>query len=1202
MKRRILVFILFSLIGCGVGKSTTLSWANTNGGDWNIATNWTPNQVPVSGDNVIITNSGTYTVTNYSSATLGSFILGGTNGIQTVILSSLTLSGAGNVGSNGVVYLGGVTINGSLTLGQGSVLYLTNNTTYSIFGPLTNNGTVNWLAGSLYGYGPPTYTGLIYNTGLWNAQFDGTLTVGGGTPAFINTGTFRKSGGTGTTAINWNFTSTGSFDTQTGSFSGSTWVSNSIVHGTYTGGITLYDTNATLLVASNAVVNWNGGSLYGSMTVGQGGVLNLTNNTTYSLFSTFTNNGTVNWSAGVLSGYGPPTYTGLIYNTGLWNAQFDGTLSPSSGTPLFINTGTFRKSAGTGTTAINWDFTSTGIFDTQTGSFSGSTWVSNSVVHGIYTGGITLIDTNATLLVASNAVINWNSGSLYGYMTVAQGGVLNLTNNTTWGIYVKFTNNGTVNWSLGNIYGYGPPTYTGLIYNAGLWNVQFDGTLSAGSGTPLFINTGTFRKSGGNSTTTISWNFTSTGIFDTQTGQLSSSTWVSNSIVNGTYTGTVTINDTNATVLVASNAVVNWNSGSLYGSMTVAQGGVLNLTNNTTWGIYTTFTNNGTVNWSVGSIYGYGPPTYNGLIYNTGLWNAQFDGTFTAASGTPAFINTGIFRKSGGTGTTTMNWNFTSTGFFDVQTGLLAINAGVGNSVFNGNFSGPISIETNSTATIPANTMLNWSSGTIAAGGAFNIASNAVVNCGGGSIYGSLTVVQGGVLSLTNNTTYAVYGTVTNNGTVNWSLGSLYGYGPSTYTGLIYNAGLWNMQFDGTFTAASGTPLFINTGTFRKSGGTGTTTISWNFTSTGIFDTQTGQLSSSTWVSNSIAHGTYTGTITLNDTNASLLVASNAVINWNNGSIYSSLTVGQGGVLNLTNNTTWGIYGALTNNGTVNWSLGSVYGYGPPTYTGLIYNTGLWNAQFGGTLTPASGTPAFINTGIFRKTAGNSTTTVNWAFTNNLGTVDSQTNNITLSGSYNLNGGTLNVGIYNLTNYGVITLSGAAPLTGTVSANLNNGYIPIGGNAFTNILYGSFTGLFTNAALPFADAWSTNYHTTFFVLNVLNARPVIVAPVTNLFVVNELTTLNDHAQCHQHGHGCRYSGANAGLQPGGRDQRHGRQSGHGRPDLDAATDQQPRHQYRRCRGDRQRYASFERHQYLHRHCEGSERRAFAAGDFYPDRQ
>ena len=395
-------------------------------------------------------------------------------------------------------------------------------------------------------------------------------------------------------------------------------------------------------------------------------------------------------------------------------------------------------------------------------------------------------------------------------------------------------------------------------------------------------------------------------------------------------------------------------------------------------------------------------------------------------SGTPAFVNVGTFEKSGGTGTTTIGWNFTTTGTLDIETGSLSTSAWVGNSTLNGNYTGSISVVTNAVVTVPAGVTLNWTSGTIAGGGVLDVASNAAVNWGGSEVDGDLTVALGGVLNLTNSSaTYYFQGSLTNDGTVNWLGGTIYGYGPPNYNGLIYNAGLWNAEFDGTLSLASGMPAFINVGTIEKSGGTGTTTINWNLTSTGIFDTQTGSLSVSTWVGNNTLNGNYTGSATINS-GVTLTVASNAVLNWNNGEVEGDLTVAQGGVLNLTNNSaTYYVQGSLTNNGTVNWLAGNIYGYGPPSYTGLVYNAGLWNAEFDGSLTLASGTPAFINVGTFRKSGGTGTTSIGWAFTNSAGILDAQTNTVSLAASYDLTGGTLNAGINSLAAHGIINLSGS---------------------------------------------------------------------------------------------------------------------------------------------------------------------------------
>jgi hypothetical protein len=74
-----------------------------------------------------------------------------------------------------------------------------------------------------------------------------------------------------------------------------------------------------------------------------------------------------------------------------------------------------------------------------------------------------------------------------------------------------------------------------------------------------------------------------------------------------------------------------------------------------------------------------------------------------------------------------------------------------------------------------------------------------------------------------------------------------------------------------------------------------------------------------------------------------------------------------------------------------------------------------------------------------------------------------------------------------------------------LSATFNGGYVPIAGNSFDVMTYGSETGVFDNTNLPFADAWSVTYGATVLTLNVLNARPSISTPTNQ--TVKELTTL-----------------------------------------------------------------------------------------------
>src|SRR6202041_611184 len=114
----------------------------------------------------------------------------------------------------------------------------------------------------------------------------------------------------------------------------------------------------------------------------------------------------------------------------------------------------------------------------------------------------------------------------------------------------------------------------------------------------------------------------------------------------------------------------------------------------------------------------------------------------------------------------------------------------------------------------------------------------------------TLTVAPNGVLMLAgdNGTNYYLYGALTNAGTVQLVSGNL---GLDTYLGglsgqLINLPGALvdiqaNVSIDSF--AFNGTPLIVNSGTVRKSGGTGTSSINPTFDSTGTLDVQTGTVS-----------------------------------------------------------------------------------------------------------------------------------------------------------------------------------------------------------------------------------------------------------------------------------------------------------------------------------------------------------------------
>ena len=100
--------------------AATLIWTNTAGGNWNVAANWTPNQIPGASDTAIITNNGEYSVTLVGDRTIAGLILGGESGTQTLAqvssLYDLTLTGPGVVGRNGRYNLNRVNFTGTNVL------------------------------------------------------------------------------------------------------------------------------------------------------------------------------------------------------------------------------------------------------------------------------------------------------------------------------------------------------------------------------------------------------------------------------------------------------------------------------------------------------------------------------------------------------------------------------------------------------------------------------------------------------------------------------------------------------------------------------------------------------------------------------------------------------------------------------------------------------------------------------------------------------------------------------------------------------------------------------------------------------------------------------------------------------------------------------------------------------------------------------
>jgi hypothetical protein len=130
-----------------------VQWTNSLGGNWSVPGNWSTHTMPGSADAVLITNSGTYTVTLDVDATVASLTLGGASGAQTFSATSRTfnLNGANAINSNGVMAFSSSTVAGAGTLISQGTMRFDNSTINANLvnqGLLVFRGSGNNLGGS----------------------------------------------------------------------------------------------------------------------------------------------------------------------------------------------------------------------------------------------------------------------------------------------------------------------------------------------------------------------------------------------------------------------------------------------------------------------------------------------------------------------------------------------------------------------------------------------------------------------------------------------------------------------------------------------------------------------------------------------------------------------------------------------------------------------------------------------------------------------------------------------------------------------------------------------------------------------------------------------------------------------------------------------------------------------------------------------
>ena len=570
--------------------------------------------------------------------------------------------------------------------------------------------------------------GNISNAGIFTAADDASIVNSGLGGGFVNSGTFKKNGTAGTTGMTVLFTNSGTVEVQTGTLntgavtnSGSviltgTWLlddattvlsTGSDVSGAgvlhLNGGELTVDTSDTLpnvqfdagtLDGFGSVpitaLTWTGGTMSGTgtTTIPSAATASITGSNAKSIQRTFsvanggqvlvTGSGTINMSSG-----------GNIANAGLFDIQSDAGISDAGSDGGIVNSNTFRKSGGFGTSFLsNVDFTNNGDLFVQSGTLNPSLMTSS---------GNVIVSTACTLLVDSDTV-TFTGGDVSG------AGLLKITG--------------------GSVAANAPDTFP---------NVELTGGTLGGSGSiaidSLLWNGGNM---GGSGTTTIPAGKTAT--LATASAKLLARTL---SVVNG---GTVNVTGTGALNITSPGNIVNDGLLDVTAAMTFNDAGFAgNIANTRTFRVNlssgTVVLSNIALNNSGGTA---NVDVLNGVL---DLAGGTSSGAWTLGAPGSALINSDSYTFA--TGTTV-----TGAGSLNLQAGTLLVTGSV--SAPNVNFTGGL-LDGSGTLTLTGTS--TWTVGTMQGGGTTAVGSGGTFTVSGFSAKAlanrTLSVLAGGTLNLT---------------------------------------------------------------------------------------------------------------------------------------------------------------------------------------------------------------------------------------------------------------------------------------------------------------------------------------------------------------------------------------------------------------------------------------------------------------------
>jgi Divergent InlB B-repeat domain len=874
------------------------------------------------------------------------------------------------------------------------------------------------------------------------------------------------------------------FDSPSGVlFSGRTLENQGTVYWSGLGNISLNgvitnDVGALFEMQNPVTMQWGGGPA--ARFDNAGTLITSTNAGTTSFEDVeFDNYGTVNIQSGTLTLYGGGTNAGTISVPAGATLNLAEGVFVASGSSSITGAGNLTVSGAQATLAGTVDVTGPELFSNGSVDFTDNYICTNTIVisgcQASFDGTGTVAPPILTLsgggalggsnVVTIGSVMNWTGGSLTGTgrtvilpgatLNIASAGALSITSYT-------LDNAGTALWSGGTIDMIG-----GVMTNeaGAFFQIQSPASISVAGGSPRFDNAGTVRFTG-SGTTSLSFvpfnNYNDT--------QIQGGTLQMNGLNNGTMevsAGTTLSLGYGAFNASAVSSITGTGNFTVTADASATLSGLLNVS--------------GTHTFSSGfaELNGNYICTNNTMIISGGT--ASFDGTGIVAPSTLT-LSSGAF---GGSNVVTvgsmMNWTGGSM-------------SGTGRTVIPP--AATLNIASASPLFITSSTLDNggtalWSGGTIGmiggvitneAGALFQIQNPASIFYDGGSPrFDNAGTVR-----------------ITGSGTTLFANGNFNNYHDTQIQGgtLQIDGGLNN----GTMEVLAGTTLSVGSGTFNASPASsitgagnftvaaGSATLSGllNVTGTHTFSGGFAELngnyictSNTMILSDGTASFDGTGTVapsTLTLTGGSLggsnVVTVGSTMTWTGGSMSGSgrtvispgatLTIANPSFLTITTRT-------LDNGGTTVWTgAGSIV-----LNAAVITNRvgALFNAQNSSPIFFGGGAPRFDNAGTFRKSVNIGTTTIGGSVNfNNFGTVDIQSGFLGANGGYDSSSNAvLNCALAGTspgTNYGQLLVSGPVTLSGTLSVNLTNNFVPTTNDSFTVLTAGTCSGTFANFIYP----------------------------------------------------------------------------------------------------------------------------------------